>query len=176
MSEGSQIGRLSFCVAAACALAMSGCATSTVPSHKSYGPELSKAMGGSMHFGGQRFGMQDVSACAACEDRQRLQDYAPYVAGPFMHPRGGTEYAAQQATIQPPHSKFHPVPARPVFETRASYLPPQPMGVELVPVPDQGFHSMMSDSPPGPPDAMSEAIDARDFDGAGAVILSPPSN
>jgi len=53
MSQGSNIGRSSFCVAAVCALAMSGCAATIIPS--------------------QRFGMQDASACTSCEDRHGLQ-------------------------------------------------------------------------------------------------------
>lgn len=74
------------------------------------------------------------------EHRQRLRDVAhavgPYVAGPF-HRRhhDPTQYAATQATIKPPHSKFHPVPTRPVFEPRGTYSPPRPI-VDLVPVPE----------------------------------------
>ena len=161
VSQGNNIRRLLIGAAAVYALAMLGCAAPVALSQRFYEP--------------------DASACTACEDRHGLHGIEPYVAGPFMHRRGATEYMAQQATIQPPHSKFHPVPARPVFETRASYLPPQPMGVELVPVPDQEFRSTMPrshqpDSLLGPPDTMSEAFDASELDGAGAIILSPPSN
>jgi hypothetical protein len=73
--------------------------------------------------------------CNSCENRQRLRDLAPYVAGPFVHDSAAA-YTTGQATIQPPHSKFHPVPTRPVFETSPTYSPPQPIGVQLVPVPE----------------------------------------
>lgn len=76
--------------------------------------------------------------CESCGSRQRLRDLAPYVAGPLMHHQR-QPYAPQQATIQPPHSKFHPVPTRPVFEQRHSYSPPDPIGVQLVPVPEDSF-------------------------------------
>lgn len=185
MSQGNRLSRSPFGIAAVCALATSGCAATMIPSQRLHEPELSKVVIGPLQIGGQRFGMQDASECTSCEDRQRLQDYAhhamPYVAGPFMHQRAEPEYAAQQATIQPPHSKFHPVPTHPVFETRASYLPPQPIGVHLVPVPDQGIHSMpprshQTDSPPDPPDATADSIDESDFDGADTIIPSPLSN
>jgi hypothetical protein len=84
----------------------------------------------------------------------------PYCAGPFMHGQVEPEYATQQATIQPPHSKFHPVPTRPVFETRASYLSPHPMGVQLVPVPDQQW----------------QATEPNNFDDADEFLLSPPNS
>ncbi len=183
MSQKNRISRSSFAVAAVCAIAISGCTATMVPSQRLHEAELSKVMGGPVQIGGQRFGMHDE--CASCEDRQRLQDYAhhaaPYVGGPFMHSRGGPAYVAEQATIQPPHSKFHPVPTRPVFETRVSYHPPQPMGVQLVPVPDQGFPPMMPhagqlDSQFDPPSLMPEPTNASEFEGADAFILSPPSN
>ncbi|MGE3779058.1 MAG: hypothetical protein AB7F89_17870 [Pirellulaceae bacterium] len=37
--------------------------------------------------------------------------------------------------IQPPLSKFHPVPTRPVFAPRPEYEPPQPLAPLLAPVP-----------------------------------------
>jgi hypothetical protein len=168
MSPQINIRHFALPVAAFCTLAMSGCAATMIPSQRLHEPELSKVMagpvqvGGPALLGGHRFGRQDSPACTSCEDRQRLEDYAhhamPYVAGPFMHGRVEPAHAVQQATIQPPHSKFHPVPTRPVFETRASYLPPQPMGLQLVPVPDHEPH-------------LYDAIEEYD-----TVILAPPSN
>lgn len=164
MSQEHRISRSALHVAAICALAVPGCAATMVPSQRLHEPEFAKVVGGPVQLGGHRFGMHVSPECTSCENRQRLQDYAhhamPYVAGPFMHGPVESDFAVEQATIQPPHSKFHPVPTRPVFETRAAYLPPQPMGVELVPVPDQEWHSM----------------EENDFDDADAFILSPPSN
>ncbi|MEX0819551.1 MAG: hypothetical protein WD070_08150, partial [Pirellulaceae bacterium] len=122
MSKGIRISRS--VISAFCAIAVSGCTAAMVPSQRFHEPEYPHLMSGPVQLGGQRFGMQVASDCAPCEDRQRLQDYVhrakPYVAGPFLHP-GGEASFAPQATIQPPHSKFHPVPTRPVFETPASY-------------------------------------------------------
>ncbi|MBC8352055.1 MAG: hypothetical protein H8E66_08695 [Planctomycetes bacterium] len=145
-------------------------------------------MSGPVPIIGHRFGTRESAECLPCEDRQRLQDYAhrsmPYMAGPFMHNRADVDYAAQQATIQPPHSKFHPVPTRPVFETRMSYHPPQPIGVHLVPVPNQGTHSIMPQSPrshdvlaqpPRPPLEIPET-GPRDFDDSDTFMLPPPGN
>jgi len=80
----------------------------------------------------------------ADEPRQRLRDLnqgtLPYVAGPFLRRRHHRmQYVAEQATIKPPSSKFHPVPTRPVFQPRGSYSPPRPM-VNLVPMLDPHRH------------------------------------
>lgn len=85
--------------------------------------------------------------CHGHESRQRLRDVTraalPYVAGPFLAPHHArTQYSVEQATIRPPHSKFHPVPTRPVFEPQAASRPPQPLGVQLVPIPDHGVTSV----------------------------------
>ena len=178
-----------FSVAALCAIVMSGCAAPMIPSQRLDAIESPHMLSGPVPLVGHRFGMQDPSECTSCEDRQRLQDYGhavrPYVAGPFMHPGNGTAYAAQQATIQPPHSKFHPVPTRPVFETRAEYHPPEPMGVHLIPVPDHGSHSTMphwqqSDSPlgypPTPPNMNPESMRASEDDEAEPFMLQAPNN
>ncbi|MDA1050604.1 MAG: hypothetical protein O3C40_09000 [Planctomycetota bacterium] len=185
MLPGIEIRRLGFGVAVMCAIAMSGCTAPMIPSQRFHEPELSNMMGGPIQITSHRLGMQDASECASCEDRQRVQDYAPYVAGPFMHRRDELEYTAEQATIQPPHSKFHPVPTRPVFETRTSYQPPQPIGVHLVPVPDQESQPMLPrlyepDSqfglPPDPPATMTESTDPGEFDEPDTLMLPPLSN
>jgi len=190
MLQGIRVSHTALGVAAACTIVISGCATLMVPSQRLHEPELNTGMSGPIPIGGHRFGRQDSSACTACEDRQRLQDYThcaiPYVAGPFMHPGRDAEYVAEQATIETPHSKFHPVPTRPVFETRASYHPPQPIGVHLVPVPDQHSHPMPMtphlhepdshlDLPPTPPIATPESMDAIEVDDDGLFIIQPPS-
>jgi hypothetical protein len=38
------------------------------------------------------------------------------------------DIAVDPSALQPPHSKFHPVPTRPVFEPRAAHQP-QPLGL-----------------------------------------------
>lgn len=169
-------------------MAMSGCAVPVIPSQRLHEGEFPTMLSGPVALGGHRFGMQDPSECTSCEDRQRLQDYAhsamPYVAGPFMHPSNRPAYGVEEATIQPPHSKFHPVPTRPVFENRAEYHPPQPMGVQLVPVPERGFRSMMPglhqpDLPlnsTSPPAASSESMGTSEHNEADSFILRPPSN
>ena len=189
MSQGIRIRRTAFGVAAAGVLAMSGCATPMVPSQRLHESELTNVMSGPIQIGGHRFKREDSSACSTCEDRQGLPDYThrvmPYVAGPFMHHGRDAEYAAQQAMIAPPHSKFHPVPTRPVFETRDSYHPPQPIGVHLVPVPDQQSYPMIPrlhqpDSqlglPPTPPTATPESMDAIELDDHDTFLLPPPSD
>ena len=187
MQREIRITGSAFNVAAACAFAICGCAAPMIPSQRFQSAESLKTLSGPVPLVGHRFGMQDPSECASCEDRQRLQDYGhaamPYVAGPFMHPGNTPTYVAQQATIKPPHSKFHPVPTRPVFETRAEYHPPEPMGVHLVPVPDQGSHSMMPQQPdvplsypPIPPDASSQSPGTDDHSEAGPFMLQAPSN
>ncbi|MBI2477627.1 MAG: hypothetical protein HYV60_02955 [Planctomycetia bacterium] len=160
MFQEIKITGSAYSIVAICAIAMSGCAAPMVPSQR-----------------------------LSCEDRQRLQDYGraamPYVAGPFMHSRNERAYVAQQATIQPPHSKFHPVPTRPVFENRAEYYPPQPMGVHLVPVPDNGWHSTVPrfhqpqpplSNPPSRPAMSPESMDMRAYDESGPFMLQPPGN
>jgi hypothetical protein len=189
MPQKYRITRSAFDVAAICALTLSGCAAPMIPSPQLQGDELSSMMSGPVPLGGYRFGVQDSAERNSCEDRQRLQDYChaakPYVAGPFMHPGNEPAYEVQQATVQPPHSKFHPVPTRPVFETRPEYLPPQPMGVHLVPVPEDGSHSVLPrlhqpdlplEFPPNPPAASSESMDASEYDEPGTRMPPPPSN
>ncbi len=39
-----------------------------------------------------------------------------------------------QATIRPLHSRFHPVPTRPVFAPREEYFPPEPEGLVMRPL------------------------------------------
>lgn len=189
MLQGIRIKRSAFRVAAVCALVLPGCAAPLIPSQRFHEGELPHVLSGPVPLGGHRFGMQDPSECTSCEDRQRLGDYAhsamPYVAGPFMHPSNRPADGVQQATIQPPHSKFHPVPTRPVFETRAEYHPPQPMGVQLLPVPEYGIQSTMPGLhqpdlpltyPTSPPAASSESLDTSEHDEADSFILQPPSN
>jgi|GEM_PF-5623417 hypothetical protein len=184
-----RITEAAFSVAAACAFAICGCAAPMIPSQRFQSVESLKTLSGPVPLVGHRFGMQDPSECTSCEDRQRLQDYGhaamPYVAGPFMHPGNAPAYAAHQATIKPPHSKFHPVPTRPVFETRAEYHPPEPMGVHLVPVPDHHSHSLLPrlrppdvplGYPPTPPDASSQSLGTGDDDEAGPFMLQAPGN
>lgn len=171
------------------AVAISAVGCAQVPSHRTHDPIPAKTISGPIQVGGHRFEMHDSKECSACDERQRLEDYvevaAPYIAGPFLHHSGETAYAAGQSTIQPPHSKFHPVPVRPVFETRASYLPPQPIGVHLVPVPDDGVHSMMNPMPqsdgtimvmPTPNATSPERIESGVIDEDDTFLLPPPSN
>lgn len=112
----------------ACLALIAGCAAPVIRSQRLLVDPTDHAM----HSSNQHVSPHD---CHSCRGRQRLRDLAPYVAGPFLHGQPGP-YAAEQATIQPAPAKFHPVPTRPVFATRDSYSPPEPIGVHLVPVPE----------------------------------------
>lgn len=174
---------------ALCAVTIAGCAAPVLPSQRIYDPTVAQTLGGPVPITGHRFGIQDPAECTSCQDRQRLQDYVacaqPYVSGPFMHHGSASGYAAEQPTIRPPHSKFHPVPTRPVFRTRASYLPPQPIGVHLVPVPDHGLQTLMPvleqphstlTLPPNPPLEGYDAARLNEYGGADGFMLPPPGN
>lgn len=54
--------------------------------------------------------------------------------GPLFHPgrASGTSGEETEAELYPPHSRFHPVPAAPVFAQRYDYEPPDRM---MVPTP-----------------------------------------
>lgn len=165
-----------------------GCAAPMVPSQQLHHHLGRKMHGAPAHLGGHRFSRQDTSDCDSCGERQRLQDYAhcvaPYVAGPFAHHGASNLVAAEQPTIKPPHSRFHPVPTRPVFETRATYLPPQPMGVQLVPIPDGGVYSLgpilqqpheIIGPAPAPPRMLAEPLRSNAMNEADTFMLPPPS-
>lgn len=64
------------------------------------------------------------------------------------------EQALQEASLQPPFARFHPVPAAPVFAPRYDYEPPQLM---MVPVP----RSRHTEQMPGPfePDEVPQPVD-----------------
>ena len=73
---------------------------------------------------------QEAAACrcrsARTEPRatilgRQLRCRRPILAGHKTGMGGGEPY------IEPPHSKFHPVPTAPVFGPRGEYPPPQPM-------------------------------------------------
>jgi hypothetical protein len=195
-----RIVNLAFGVAVLSAIAVSGCAVQMVPSYRVHETAQTKGPSELLPLVGYRSEKQAPSECASCEGRQRLGDYMrqvrPYVAGPFGQPcnDSGAGYAAQQATLQPPHSKFHPVPTRPVFETQANYSPPQPIGVQLVPVPGHSHSHMLPtiespeaaterlptmEPPPQaasePPRMLSESVDARSLDDADVPPSPPPA-
>lgn len=188
MSQGFGIGSLALGIAALCTFGVSGCAAPMQMPHRFHDPELAKTLSGPVPITGGRFGMQDLSECTSCDDRQRLQDCVhvamPYVAGPFMHHDSPQAYEPQQATIKPPHSKFHPVPTRPVFETRSTYHFPEPMGVQLVPVPEIGSRSLphlhqpdsLYHTPPNPPLDSIDSLSDSEFENSETFMLSPPSN
>jgi hypothetical protein len=111
-----------------------------IPSQRLHTPQTAKG-----HvFHGRTYSNPAASEC--CENRQRLEDALPYVAGPFL-PRGADSAIPEpQPTIQAPHSKFHPVPTRPVFAPSDGFLLSQPIEVQLLPVPDDEAELIM----PGP--------------------------
>ncbi len=98
--------------------------------------------------------------CTPLIESRRFESPLPYHAGPtpcacrnlFEHallfarsphtPLPGSDLdsrgivpPAGPDSILPPHSKFHPVPTRPVFAPRSEYPPPQPLDSRLQPVP-----------------------------------------
>ncbi|MBP87960.1 MAG: hypothetical protein CMJ64_14755 [Planctomycetaceae bacterium] len=133
MFSGNLTVRLAALSSLACTTLVAGCAAPIIRSQR---------LPIEQHAPHDHAGPHD---CLSCEGRQRLRDVVhgalPYVAGPFLHHQPPTQYAAQPATIQSPHSKFHQVQTRPVFEPRHAYSPPRPIGVHLVPVPDHSFGS-----------------------------------
>ena len=83
------------------------------------------------------------AACASCQEQHGIRRALPYVAGPFLPRYGDPALISQPATLQPPHSKFHPVPTRPVFERQPQYAPPELIGMGLVPQPDAVQNDML---------------------------------
>jgi len=67
------------------------------------------------------------------------------------HGEGG---GTVEAELNPPHSRFHPVPASPVFAQRDEYAPPERMMQPAPPVPHRtapGAPQPTSPVPPAPP-------------------------
>ncbi len=117
---------------AMCLVACAGCAMPIIPSHRHFEPHSQRLP--------HRVKSPSVTTdCESCGERQRLKDYArrtlPYVAGPFLH-GPGVDSPDAAPTLRPPHSKFHPVPTRPVFDASLVSFPHMDSSYELLPTPD----------------------------------------
>ena len=105
-------------------LTLAGCCTPMIASHRF-----------NSHSGGDP-GIEPC-ACQNVLEHASLCARRPHGLLPGSDPDSKGMFPAGSTMVQPPHSKFHPVPTRPVFESRD---PSNPVGLhelnsELVPTP-----------------------------------------
>jgi hypothetical protein len=104
-----------FAIAAAILAAVPGCCGPMVISHRVSSPSIPADEMTRCH-------------CGSIFEHAFLSAKSPH------RPLPGSDLASKGVippvdsdTIQPPHSKFHPVPTRPVFAPREEYPPPKPL-------------------------------------------------